>query len=51
MRDGWGLVVTEASAMGIPAVGYDVPGIRDSILNEKTGFVIEELHMRLQDAY
>jgi glycosyltransferase involved in cell wall biosynthesis len=30
-REGWGLVVTEAAAMGTPSVGYDVPGVRDSI--------------------
>jgi glycosyltransferase involved in cell wall biosynthesis len=31
IREGWGLVVDEAAAMGTPAVGYDVPGLRDSI--------------------
>ena len=31
VREGWGLVVTEANAAGTPAVGYDVPGLRDSI--------------------
>jgi len=30
-REGWGLVVSEAAAMGTPSVGYDVPGVRDSI--------------------
>jgi glycosyltransferase involved in cell wall biosynthesis len=30
-REGWGLTVTEAAAMGTPSVGYDVPGVRDSI--------------------
>lgn len=30
-REGWGLVVSEAAAMGTPSVGYDVPGTRDSI--------------------
>lgn len=30
-REGWGLVVSEAGAAGTPAVGYDVPGVRDSI--------------------
>jgi glycosyltransferase involved in cell wall biosynthesis len=30
-REGWGLVVSEAGAMGTPSVGYDVPGVRDSI--------------------
>ena len=31
VREGWGLVVTEANAVGTPAAGYDVPGLRDSI--------------------
>jgi glycosyltransferase involved in cell wall biosynthesis len=30
-REGWGLTVTEAAAMGTPSVGYAVPGVRDSI--------------------
>jgi len=31
VREGWGLVVDEAAAMGTPSVGYDIPGFRDSI--------------------
>jgi glycosyltransferase involved in cell wall biosynthesis/O-antigen/teichoic acid export membrane protein len=31
VREGWGLVVTEAAANGTVAIGYDVPGLRDSI--------------------
>lgn len=31
VREGWGLVVTEAAASGTVTVGYDVPGLRDSI--------------------
>jgi glycosyltransferase involved in cell wall biosynthesis len=31
VREGWGLVVIEANSVGTPAVGYDIPGIRDSI--------------------
>jgi len=30
-REGWGLTVTEAAAMGTPSVGYAVQGVRDSI--------------------
>ena len=37
VREGWGLVVTEANALGTPAVGYDVPGLRDSIRSGITG--------------
>jgi glycosyltransferase involved in cell wall biosynthesis/O-antigen/teichoic acid export membrane protein len=31
VREGWGLVVTEAAATGTVAIGYDVAGLRDSI--------------------
>lgn len=30
-REGWGLIVSEAAAAGTRSVGYDVPGLRDSI--------------------
>jgi glycosyltransferase involved in cell wall biosynthesis len=30
-REGWGLTVTEAAAVGTPSVGYAAPGVRDSI--------------------
>ena len=30
-REGWGLTVTECAAVGTPTVGYDVPGVRDSV--------------------
>ncbi|AZQ32474.1 glycosyltransferase family 1 protein [Streptomyces cyaneochromogenes] len=35
--EGWGLVVTEAAARGTPAVGFDIPGLRDSVVNGVTG--------------
>jgi len=41
IREGWGLVVTEANAMGTPAVGYDVHGLRDSIRDGETGILCE----------
>jgi glycosyltransferase involved in cell wall biosynthesis len=31
VREGWGLVVTEAAASSTVAIGYDVAGLRDSI--------------------
>jgi glycosyltransferase involved in cell wall biosynthesis len=40
VREGWGLVVVEANAVRTPAVGYDVPGLRDSIRNGKTGKLV-----------
>lgn len=38
-REGWSLVVLEAASVGTPTVGYDVPGLRDSILDNKTGLL------------
>lgn len=37
VREGWGLVVTEANSVGTPAVAYDVPGLRDSVRAGITG--------------
>ena len=42
VREGWGLIVTEANAMGTPAIGYDVHGLRDSICNGETGITVIE---------
>jgi len=39
VREGWGLVVTEANAVGTPAVVYNVPGLRDSTRHGETGLV------------
>lgn len=39
--EGWGLVVTEAAARGTPAVGFDVPGVRDSVENGATGLLAD----------
>jgi glycosyltransferase involved in cell wall biosynthesis len=36
-REGWGLVVSEANLAGTPAVVYDIPGTRDSVLDGLTG--------------
>jgi len=41
VREGWGLVVIEANAMGTPAIGYNINGLRDSIKNGVNGFLTE----------
>jgi len=41
VREGWGQVVTDANALGVPAVGYDIPGLRDSIKNGYNGFLVK----------
>ena len=35
--EGWGIVVAEAAIRGTPAVGFDVPGLRDSVVDGQTG--------------
>jgi len=40
VREGWGLTVLEANSQGTPAVGYDVPGLRDSIRARETGELV-----------
>ena len=39
LMEGWGIVVIEANAAGTPVIGSDVPGLRDSIVNNKTGIL------------
>jgi glycosyltransferase involved in cell wall biosynthesis len=41
VREGWGLIVTEANAMGTPAIGYNIHGLRDSIRDGETGFLCD----------
>lgn len=41
VREGWGMVVTEANACGTPAVGYNVPGLRDSIKDGLSGILTD----------
>jgi glycosyltransferase involved in cell wall biosynthesis len=38
--EGFGLVLIEAMAAGIPVVATDVPGIRDVVRNEQTGLLV-----------
>lgn len=39
-KEGWGLVVVEANAVGTPVVATDAPGLRDSVDPDKTGFLV-----------
>ena len=40
--EGWGINVIEANSMGVPAVGYNVPGLQDSVRNGETGLLTKE---------
>ncbi len=41
MREGWGLNVIEANAMGTPAIVYPVAGLIESTLHDRTGIVAD----------
>ncbi|MBI4417846.1 MAG: glycosyltransferase family 4 protein [Ignavibacteriales bacterium] len=40
-KEGWGLTVIEANACGVPVIASDVPGLCDSVLDDKTGLLYE----------
>lgn len=40
MIEGWGITSIEAAACGTPVVASDVPGLRDSVQNPHTGFLV-----------
>lgn len=42
IKEGWGLTVIEAASQGTPAVAYNIPGLRDSIINGKTGLLTDD---------
>lgn len=46
LREGWGLNIIEANALGLPAVAYDVPGLCDSVRNNETGLLAEGGNIR-----
>lgn len=50
VKEGWGLIVTEAASQGTPAVVYDVDGLRDSVKHRRTGLVTSESPTSLADA-
>jgi glycosyltransferase involved in cell wall biosynthesis len=39
--EGWGIVIAEAAIRGTPAIGFDVPGLRDSVVNGVTGTLVK----------
>ncbi|WP_248963535.1 glycosyltransferase family 4 protein [Sphaerisporangium perillae] len=40
--EGWGLTVIEAAALGVPTVAYDVAGLRDSVRDGVTGWLVRD---------
>jgi glycosyltransferase involved in cell wall biosynthesis len=39
VKEGWGMIVTEAARYQTPAVVYNVDGLRDSVVPNKTGII------------
>ena len=39
-REGWGMVITEAGALGTPSLAFDADGVRDAIRNGSTGRLV-----------
>jgi glycosyltransferase involved in cell wall biosynthesis len=40
--EGWGCAVLEAAAWGVPCLALRVPGVRDSVLDGETGWLIDD---------
>jgi glycosyltransferase involved in cell wall biosynthesis len=44
VKEGWGLVVTEAGSHGVPTVGYrSAGGLRESVVDGHTGVLVDDL--------
>ena len=44
VKEGWGLVVSEAGQHGVPTVGYRAAGgLRESVLDGRTGVLVDDL--------
>jgi hypothetical protein len=44
VKEGWGLVVSEAGGQQVPTVGYrSAGGLRESVLDGRTGLLVEDL--------
>lgn len=39
--EGWGLSILEANRLGVPALAFRVDGVRDSVLDGTTGWLVE----------
>ena len=42
VKEGWGLIVTEAGVQGTPSIVYDVDGLRDVVNFGKAGYMTKE---------
>jgi glycosyltransferase involved in cell wall biosynthesis len=39
-KEGWGITVMEAAACGTPSLASDSPGLRDSVRDGQTGYLV-----------
>ena len=46
VREGFGLNVVEANALGTPCTAYDVEGLRDSIMDDETGLLVRSRRVK-----
>lgn len=44
MKEGWGITIIEAASCGTPSIGFNVPGVRDSIKDGVTGKLANSLN-------
>ena len=49
-REGWGIVTIEAAVHGVPVVAYDVPGLRDAVVDNVTGVLTADNPQSLAEA-
>ena len=42
VREGWGIIISEAGFLGTPGIVYDSPGLRDAVDMGQTGYMCSE---------
>lgn len=42
VKEGWGMTVTECAACGTPTIATNVTGLKDSVINGKTGILVSK---------
>ncbi|MBW1687279.1 MAG: glycosyltransferase family 4 protein [Deltaproteobacteria bacterium] len=42
IKEGWGITVIEANALGVPVVATDAPGLRDAVRHDETGLLVAD---------
>lgn len=49
-REGFGIVLAEAGAVGVPVIAYDIPAVREVVIDKKTGLLVEHTPQALSTA-